>query len=212
MQENHSDCSGETQQALVLGSNGHVQSDSTESTQTLNTARQSDPSQKSEKSESPYMAPRATAIKEQSLSEAVAARIEAPQRGSIRLVNYPKWCITNQVGFRASLIKSAADFLMYLFLGQEVTTQHHWGYRSAIADKLGILPVIIIKDENLTRLLDTFHRDRSKGRRGIPTGNLSLVLHQLTKAPFEPIQEASLKHLTFKTFYPLGPWARQAQQ
>ena len=31
MQENHSDCSGEAQQALVLGSNGHVQSDSTES-------------------------------------------------------------------------------------------------------------------------------------------------------------------------------------
>ena len=34
--------------------------------------------------------------------------------------------------------------------------------------------------------------------------NLSLVLHQLTKAPFEPIKEASLKHLTFKTVFLLG--------
>ena len=32
------------------------------------------------------MAPRISAIKEQGLSEAVAARIEAPQRGSIRSV------------------------------------------------------------------------------------------------------------------------------
>ena len=32
------------------------------------------------------MAPRASAIEEQGLSEAVAARIEAPQRGSIRSV------------------------------------------------------------------------------------------------------------------------------
>ena len=31
MQENHSDYSGEVQQAFVLGSNGHVLSDSTES-------------------------------------------------------------------------------------------------------------------------------------------------------------------------------------
>ena len=66
--------------------------------------------------------------------------------------------------------------------------------------------------QNLTRLLESFHRDRSKGRRGIPSWNLSLVLHQLTKAPFELIQEASLKHLTFKICSPLDPWARRVQQ
>ena len=38
--------------------------------------------QKSDKLKSPCMAPRATGIKEQGFSEAVAARIEAPQRGS----------------------------------------------------------------------------------------------------------------------------------
>ena len=60
------------------------------------------------------------------------------------------------------------------------------------------------KDENLTRLLDSFHRDRPRGRRGVPTWNLSLVLHQLTKAPFEPLEDASLKHLTFKTVFLLA--------
>ena len=42
------------------------------------------------------------------------------------------------------------------------------------------------------------------GRRGIPSWNLSLVLHQLTKAPFEPLIEASLRHLTFKTVFLLA--------
>ena len=82
MEENHSDCSGVAQRALVLGSSGHVQPNPTESAQTtqpVNTALQSDPSQKSDKSKSPCMAPRASAIKEQGFSEAVAARIEAPQ-------------------------------------------------------------------------------------------------------------------------------------
>ena len=85
---------------------------------------------------------------------------------------------------------------MYLFQDKKLQSSTIDGYRSAIADKLGNSPINISKDENLTCLLDSFHRDRPKGRRGIPSWNLSLVLHQLTKAPFEPIKEASLKHLT----------------
>ena len=76
------------------------------------------------------------------------------------------------------------------------------GYRSTIANKLGNSPIYVSKDENLTRLLDSFHRDRPKGWRGIPSLNLSLVLHQLRKAPFEPLKEASLKH--FKTVFLLA--------
>ena len=213
LQENHSDCSGVAQHALVLGSTDHVQSDPTEPAQSakpVDTAFQSDPSQKSDKPKSPCMAPRATAIKEQGFSEAVATRIEAPQRGSTRSVYeakwaiFTKWCITNQVDFRAPPVKSVADFLMYLFEDRKLQPSTIDGYRSAIADKLGNLTLNISKDENLTRLLDSFHRDRPKGRRGIPSWNLSLVLHQLTKAPFEPIKEASLKCLTFKTVFLLA--------
>ena len=178
--------------------------------QSVDTALQSDPSQKSDKSKSPRMAPRASAIKEQGFSAAVAARIEAPQRGSTRSVyeakwaSFTKWCLTNQVDFRAPPVKSVADFLMYLFQDRKLQPSTIHDYRSAIADKLGNLAVNISKDENLTRPLDSFHRDRPKGRRGIPFWNLSLILHQLTKAPFEPIKEASLKHLTFKTVFLLA--------
>ena len=104
MQEYHSNCSGVAQHALVLGSSGNVQPNSTEpahSVQSVDSALQSDPSQKSVKSKSPCMAPRASAIKEQGFSEAVAARIEASRRGSTRSVYeakwtiFTKWCVTN---------------------------------------------------------------------------------------------------------------------
>ena len=105
---------------------------------------------------------------------------------------------------RAPPLKAIADFLLYLFQDRKLQPGTIDGYRSAIADKLGNSPINGSKDENLTRLLGSFHRDRPKGRRDIPSWNLSLVLHQLTKAPFEPLKEASLKHLTFKTVFLLA--------
>ena len=114
---------------------------------------------------------------------------------------FTKWCLSNQVDFMAPAIKSIAEFLLYLFNDRKMQPSTIDDYRSAIADKLGYLLTNVIKDENLTHLLGSFHRDRSKGQRGIPSRNLSLVLHQLTKAPFKPLKEASLKYLTFKTLF-----------
>ena len=198
---------------MVLGPGSHVQSDTSKSAisaQPTDTTIQSGSTQKSVTPQPSCLAPRATAIKEQGFSEAVATRIEAPQRRSTRSVYeakwalFTKWCVTNQVDFRSPSVKSVADFLMYLFQHRKLQPSTIDGYRSAIADKLGNSSINISKDENLTRLLDSFHRDRPKGRRGIPSWNLSLVLHQLTKAPFEPLKEASLKHLTFKTVFLLA--------
>ena len=212
LQQNNSDCPRVAQHALVLGSSGNVQSNPTVSAQHTKlsvSAIQPGPSQEPVKSEPTCVAPRASAIKEQGFSEAVAARIEAPQRGSTRSVYeakwtiFTKWCLSNQVNFRARPLKAIADFLLNLF-DKKLQPGTIDGYRSAIDDKLGNSTINVSKDENLTRLLDSFHRDRPKGRRGIPSWNLSLVLHQPTKAPFEPLKEASLKHLTFKTVFLLA--------
>ena len=88
MQKNNSNGTGVAKHALVLGPSDNVQSNPIEpaqSAQPVETARQSDPSHKSDKSKSPRMAPRASAVKEQGFSEAVAARIAAPHRRSTRL-------------------------------------------------------------------------------------------------------------------------------
>ena len=213
LQQNNPDCPRVAQHALVLGPGSNVKPDPTVSaqhTQPSVSAIQPGPSQEPVESELTCLAPRASAIKEQGFSEAVAARIEAPQRRSTRSVYeakwtiFTKWCLSNQVDFRAPPLKAIADFLLHLFQDKKLHPGTIDGYRSAIADKLGNSTINVSKDENLTRLLDSFHRDRPKGRRGIPSWNLSLVLHQLTKAPFEPLKESSLKHLTFKTVFLLA--------
>ena len=208
LQQDNPDCTGVAQHALVLGSSGNVLSDPTvpaqhtQLSQTFNQVLHRNLSNLN-------LHARASAINEQGFSEAVAARIEALQRGSTRSVYEAKWTIftkwCNQVDVRAPPLKVIADFLLYLFQDKKLQTGTIDGYRSAITDKLGNVAINVSKDEKLTRLLDSFHRDRPKGRRGIPSWNLSLVLHQLTKAPFEPLKKASLKHLTFKTDG-LGLW------
>ena len=180
---------------IRLPSSSHLGQSGGETTglplQQNNSVVQPGPSQEPVESEPTCLAPRASVIKEQGFSEAVAARIEAPQRGSTRSVYeakwtiFTKWCLSNQVDFRAPPLKAIADFLLHLFPDKKLQPGTIDGYRSAIADKLGNSTINISKDENLTRLLDSSHRDRPKGRRGIPSWNLSLVLHQLTKAPFE---------------------------
>ena len=77
------------------------------------------------------------------------------------------------------------------------------GYRSAIADRLGNSSINISKNENLTRLLDSFHTDPKAGGES-PSWNLSLVFAPADKVYFEPIKEASLKYLTFKTVFLLA--------
>ena len=222
LQQNNPDCPRVAQHALVLGPGSNVKPDPTVSaqhTQPSVSAIQPGPSQEPVASELTCLAPRASAIKEQGFSEAVAARIEAPQRRSTRSVYeakwtiFTKWCLSNQVDFRAPPLKAIADFLLHLFQDKKLQPGTIDGYRSAIADKLGNFTNNVSKDENLTRLLDSFHRDRPKGRRGIPSWNLSLVLHQLTKAPFEPLKESSLKHLTFKavSLLALGSGKRRSE-
>ena len=49
-----------------------------------------------------------------------------------------------------------------------------------------------------------FHRDLPKSSRNLPKWNLSVVLNELTKAPFEPMKDTDLKHLTLKIAFLLA--------
>ena len=213
LQEGDPHSPGLAQHAMVLGPGGTIVSDPSlpaQSSRPSDTAIQQGTSQESDKSKPTRLAPRAEAIKEQGFSSPVASRIEAPQKSSTRTVYeakwavFVRWCESSQVDFRSPSVKQIADFLLHLFQEKNLQPSTIDGYRSAIADKLGNSSLNVSKDENLTHLLDSFHRDRPKGRRGIPLWNLSLVLHQLTKPPFEPLRKASLKHLTFKMVFLLA--------
>ena len=116
---------------------------SAQHTQSSVSAIQPGPSQEPVESEPTCLAPRASAIKEQGFSEVVAAQIEAPQRGSTRSVYeakwtiFTKWCLSNQVDFRAPPLKAIADFLLHLFQEKKLQPGTIDGYRSAIAGQTG---------------------------------------------------------------------------
>ena len=147
MQENLSNCSRVAQHALVLGSSDHVQSDPTVPAQPAYSTIQSDSKHESVKPKSPCMALRA--IKEQGFSDAVAAQIEAPQRGSTRSVYeakwvvFTKWCLIDQVDFRAPP--------MYQFQDTKLQPSAIDGYGSAIADKLRDSPINVSKENDMIR-------------------------------------------------------------
>ena len=112
-------------------------------------------------------------------------------------------------GLRAPPVKSVADFFRYLLQDRKLQPSTIDGYRSAIADSLENLPINVSKDENLTRLLDSFHSDRPKGRRGTPSWNLSLVFAPADKVHFEPII-GLLEAFDLQGSFPLGPGVGQA--
>ena len=90
-------------------------------------------------------------------------------------------------------------FFMYLYQDLNRCPSTIDRYRIAIVDTLGPTGLHISQSSDLNRLLSSFHRDRPKSSRNLPKWNLSVVLNELTKAPFEPMKDTDLKHLTLKT-------------
>ena len=136
----------------------------------------------------------------------VAERIAAPQRSSTRTIYmskwalFEKWCIENLVDFSTPSVKQVSDFFMYLYQDLNRHPSTIDGYRTAIVDTLGPAGHHISQSSDLNRLLSSFHRDRPKSSRNLPKWNLSVVLNELTKAPFEPMKHTDLKHLLKTAF------------
>ena len=107
----------------------------------------------------------------------------------------------NSVDFSTPSIKQISYFFMYLYQDCPSTID---GYRTAIVDTLGPTAQFIAHDPDLHRLLSSFHQDRPKNSSNLPKWNLSVVLNELTKAPFEPMKDTDLKHLTLKTAFLLA--------
>ena len=107
-------------------------------------------------------------------------------------------------GFLHSISETISDFFMYLYQDLNRRPSTIEGYRTAIVDTLGPSGQHIAHNEDLHRLLSSFHRNRPKCSRNLPKWNLSVVLNELTKAPFEPMKDTDLKHCTLKTAFLLA--------
>ena len=194
--------------ALVLGPSAALNRDSTSSTSIKNSSQtvpQLCVSQQSTTSQPPCLVSRSGQLQEQGFSVEVAERIAAPQMSSTRTIYkskwalFEKWCRENSVEFSTPSVKQASDFFMYLYQDLNRCPLTIDGYRTASVDTLGPAGLHISQSSDLNRLLSSFHRDRPKSSRNLPKWNLSVVLNELTKAPFEPMKDTDLKHLTLKT-------------
>ena len=115
-----------------------------------------------------------------------------------------KWCRESLVDFSTPSVKQVSDFFMYLYPDLNRRPSTIDGYRTAIVDTLGPAGHHIAQSSDLHRLLSSFHRDRPKSSRNLRKWNLFVVLNELTKAPFEPMKDTDLKHLTLKTAFLLA--------
>ena len=167
-------------------------------------------SQQSTTFQPPRLVSKSGQLQEQGFSVEVAERIAAPQRSSTRTIYKSKWALFengyrgNSVDFSTPSVKHISDFFMYLY--QDLNRRHSTidGYKMAIVDTLGPAGHHIAQSSDLHKLLSSFHRDRPKSSTNLPKWNLSVVLNELTKAPFEPMKDTDLKHLTLKTAFLLA--------
>ena len=107
-------------------------------------------------------------------------------------------------GFLHSCCKASLRLFMYLYLDLNRRPSTIDSYRMAIVDTLGPMGLHISQISDLNRLLSSFHRDCPKSSRNLPKWNLSVVLSELTKAPFKPIIDTDLKYRTLKTAFLLA--------
>ena len=91
--------------------------------------------------------------------------------------------------FSTPSVKQVSDFFMYLYQDLNRCPSIIDGYRTAIVDTLGPAGHHVAQSSDLHRLLSSFHRDRPKSSTNFTKWNLSVVLNELTKAPFEPTKD-----------------------
>jgi hypothetical protein len=141
-------------------------------------------------------------------SEEIEERVSCPQRVSTQKVYsakwgvYQRWCKNTKVASETPSVKDIQRFFLFLFKEKGLLPGTIQGYRSALANQLyGKVHWDISKDPSLSRLIESFFRDRPVIDRRLPAWDLRVVLQSLTKAPFEPLANVPLKFLTLKTVF-----------
>ena len=95
-----------------------------------------------------------------------------------------------------------ADFLLTLFRERNLAPGTIAGYRSALASVFAVHGRQGVgSDPSLSAMIRGFGLDRPRTRQLAPQWNLAFVLESLTRAPYEPLENSSLKFLTFKTVF-----------
>jgi len=141
-------------------------------------------------------------------SQQVADRIPRSVRSSSSAIYasrwkiYCDWCVDRQIDPVTAPVTKIADFLLFLFKDKGFSPSTISGYKSAIANVfVSYSRGDISTDRTLSALIRSFHVEKPKSRSLFPQWNLALVLESLLGEPYEPLQEADIKFLTYKCVF-----------
>ena len=139
------------------------------------------------------------------VDDELAKRIAAPQRESTRrmynsrVVIFKEWLKSEAITDCTPTI--VARFLLHLFHDKKTPSTIE-GYKTAITDAF---PQMMLRnDTSLLKLIQSFHRDRPRATKHIPSWDLRIVLQFLMGPRFEPMSLASHKNITLKTVFLLA--------
>ena len=120
-------------------------------------------------------------------------------RSKFRL--FCSWCSEQQIDPYTASLKDCVNFLTFKF-HQGSAYRTIAGYRSMMSS---VLPPVdkfpIGQHPYVIRLLRGVFNERPPIKKLLPEWDLPLVLGSLKKAPFEPLKDAPLKYLTWKTCF-----------
>ena len=150
---------------------------------------------------------RATLIKAAGFSDEVSRLAAAPRRPSTNRIYDDQWLrftrwATGQ-GFDP-LNSSAAQITSFLYslFDTGLSPQTFKGYRTCLGsvhNHTGKAKVVLHR--TISDMLASMELQRPRIMPVLPQWDLGIVLEALSKPPYEPLREASLKHLTLKTVF-----------
>ena len=145
-------------------------------------------------------------------SPAVASLVAKARRGSTGKVYDAKWtifhnwCRRRKVDSAKPSISEIADFLVFLFRDKQLSVSTIKGYRAMLSHTLKFSRGAARpgSDSVISELIKSFALERPFSRSLTPKWDLAVVLQALTKPPFEPLDQAELKFLSWKTVFLLA--------
>jgi integrase len=121
-----------------------------------------------------------------------------------RVAGFVAWAKDNAVDSGAPTVPIIARFLEHLFTVKKLSPSTVRGYKAALADYYAPEVVDIRGSQELTRLLNGFFHEKPPSGEKVLPWDLRLVLDALKRPPFEPMQTADLKTVTYKTVFLLS--------
>ena len=147
-------------------------------------------------------------IRKRKFSREVANYVSKARRPSTRQVYDARWHVFSNWASQRKIdpIKASvhviADFLIFLFNVKKHQVSTIKGYRSMITNTLKFRSSVNFGNHPvLSELIKSFQTQRPVERSLAPKWDLAFVLTVLCKEPFEPLNKASLKHLSMKTAF-----------